>query len=141
MHKEPLKTFGLFTCCCRFSTSACEVGLVTLVPLTQHPVKNLQPHTSKNESPHSSCCSGSTHTLTTFLKKSFICIWWTARRVWWAYESRQGQSVRSSGGNRESVFHMHRWRQCGGSDVAGIITGWQSAQKHLGQSALSLCCL
>lgn len=52
---------------------------------------------------------------------------------------RQGQSVRSSGGNRESVFWMHRWRQCGGSDVAGIITGWQSIWNIWDSRELPLC--
>lgn len=41
-----------------------------------------------------------------------------------------GQSVRSSGENKESVFCMHRWRQCG---------GWNNHRfakrlKHLGQT-------
>lgn len=63
-------------------------------------------------------------------------------------KSRQGQRERSSvRGNRKkkSVFWTHRWRQCGGSDVAGIITGWQSdwniwdgASPHCAPSSVSI---
>lgn len=76
--------------------------------------------------------TSSSSAVCTHSQKPSPCVWEAARGVLWVCKSvreserRQGQSVRSSGGNTESVFRMHRWRQCGGSDVAGIITGWRS---------------
>lgn len=98
--------------------------------ITQHPLRNVQTLGSK-QSPCTRWTSSSAAACMHSLKPS-PCIWEAAWGGLWVCESareserRQGQSVRSSGGNGESVFWMHRWRQCGGSDVAGIITGWQS---------------
>lgn len=126
---EPVEGFLLPACA---DIQKCQLRRINYASSTtsQHPLRKVRGPQITTTSLHRWMSSSSAVCIHS--QKPSPCVWEAARGVLWVCKSvreserRQGQSVRSSGGNRESVFRMHRWRQCGGSDVAGIITGWRS---------------
>lgn len=102
----------------QISWSDSSEGSITLVALTtQCPLTHVRTLSSKT----GQFLHHPKHFFPSYSQPS-PCIWETAWGALWVCLSERegekggeeaGQSVRSSGENKESVFCMHRWRQCG----------------------------